>query len=66
MKQLSSVMALDVNGGTRVSYTYDEVNEDTGDPMSVNNKRSFYAVDPELLTHINAIRDYIRQNKLGG
>lgn len=65
MKQLSSFMVLNINGGDRVTYTYDEINEDTGEPISQNNKRSFYIVDESLRTSVNAIRTYIRENKLG-
>ena len=64
MKQLSSFMALAVNGGDRISYTYDEIDESTGDLVSTNNKESFFVVDDGLLGHLNAIRDYIRQNRL--
>lgn len=64
MKQLSSFMALNINGGDRVSFTYDEIDENTGEPISVNNKKSFYVVDGGLADHINAIRGYIRDNKL--
>lgn len=66
MKQLSSFLVLNVNGGDRVSYTYDEINDETGEPISTNNKGNFYVVDEELREHINAIRDFIRINKLEG
>ena len=66
MKQLSSFMALNIDGGDRVSYTYNEINDETGEPISTNNKGNFYVVDEELREHINAIRDYIRKNKLQG
>lgn len=64
MKQLSSFMALNVNGGDRISFTYDEIDAETGEPTSTNQKQSFYAVDAGLKGHIEAIRDYIRTNKL--
>lgn len=64
MKQLSSFMVLNVNGGDRISFTYDEINPDTGEPISQNNKQNFYVVDNTLKGHIEAIRDYIRENKL--
>lgn len=64
MKQLSSFMALNVNGGDRVSYTFDEVDENTGNLVSTNNKESFFVVDETLRGHINAIRTYIRENRL--
>lgn len=66
MKQLSSFMVLNIDGGDRISYTYNEINDETGDPISTNNKKNFYVVDQNLSQHINAIRDYIRQNKLEG
>lgn len=64
MKQLSSFLALSVNGGDRISYTYDEVDPQTGDLVSTNNKESFFAVDPTLRTHVEAVRDYIREHRL--
>lgn len=66
IKQLSSFMALAVNGGDRVSFTYDEIDSDTGDLIDGNKKESFFVVDDELRGHINAVRDYIRANKLQG
>lgn len=64
MKQLSSFMALNVNGGDRISYTFDEVDEDTGNLVSTNNKESFFVVDETLRGHVDAIRNYIRENRL--
>ena len=64
MKQLSSFMVLNVNGGDRISYTYDEVDADTGDLVSTNNKESFFVVDETLRGHVEAVRGYIRENKL--
>lgn len=64
MKQLSSFMVLNVNGGDRISFTFDEINEENGEPISQNNKQNFYVVDSALSKHIEAIRKYIRENKL--
>lgn len=64
MKQLSSFMALNVNGGDRISFTYDEIDDETGEPTSTNNKQSFYVLDEGLRGHVNAIRAYVRENKL--
>ena len=66
MKQLASFLVLNVNGGDRVTYTYDEIDSDTGDLISSNNKGNFFAVDTELRQHIEAIRDHIREHKLEG
>lgn len=64
MKQLSSFMVLNVNGGNRISFTFDEIEDTTGEPVSQNNKKNFYVVDDKLAKHIEAIRAYIRENKL--
>ena len=64
MKQLSSYLVLAVNGGDRVSYTYDEIDETTGEVVNSNVKESFFIVDEELRGHVNAIRAYIREHKL--
>ncbi len=66
MKQLSSFMVLNINGGDRISFTFDEIDENTGEAVSANNKRSFFVVDDGLKAHIEEIRNYIRQNKLEG
>lgn len=64
MKQLSSFMVLNINGGDRISFTYDEINSENGELISSNNKQSFYVVDADLENAIEQIRDYIRNNKL--
>lgn len=64
MKQLSSFMALNIDGGDRVTYTYNDIDGNTGEPISRNNKGNFYVVDDELREHIKAIRDFIKDNKL--
>lgn len=64
MKQLSSFQVLNLNGGDRISFTFDEIDAGTGEPISTNNKANFYAVDEELKAHIEAVRQYIRSNKL--
>ena len=57
-------MALNVNGGDRISYTYDEIDGESGNLIASNTKESFFVVDDELRAHVNAIRDYIRESKL--
>lgn len=64
IKQLSSFAVLNVNGGERVTFTYDVIDADTGDLISPNNKGSFYAVDETLSANIDAIKEYINENKL--
>ena len=57
-------MVLGVNGGDRISYTYDEIDPDTGDLISTNNKESFFVVNDSLSASIEDIRDYIREHRL--
>ena len=64
MKQLSSFMILNVDGGDRVTYTYNEIDSNTGEIISRNNKGNFYVVDDELKGHIDAIRNFVKDNKL--
>lgn len=64
MKQLSSFMVLNIDGGDRVSYTYNEIDDNTGEPIRRNNKGNFYVVDDELKGHIDAIRNFVKDNKL--
>lgn len=64
MKQLSSFMVMSVDGRDRVSYTYNEIDENTGDLISANNKGSFYVVDEKLQVQIDETRDFINTNRL--
>ena len=64
MKQLSSFSVLNVNGGTRVTYTYDVIDDETGNVISTNNKGSFYAVASALKGGISTVQNWITTNKL--
>ena len=64
INQHASFAVLNVNGGDRITYTYDEIDADTGDMISANNKGSFFAVDSALKGKITQIRNYISENKL--
>lgn len=64
MKQLSSFMVLNVNGGDRVSYTFNSIDDNSGEVKEGNAKDSFFVVDSKVKSHIEAIRKYIRENKL--
>lgn len=51
------------DGGYVVNSTYNKINAD-GNIVSSNVKDSFYATDPELQAHIDAIKNYIMTNRL--
>lgn len=63
MKVVTSFTHLITGEGDRIAYTFSEL-DSTGNLVSQNNKGNFVAVDPELVSHINAINDYINKNKL--
>lgn len=64
MKQLSGFLALSVNGGTRITYTYDVINDESGVITAGNQKENFYVTDPNISAAVETIREYIRSNKL--
>lgn len=59
VKQLSGFAVLNINGGHRISYTYDVVS-DSGELVSSNNKKSFYAVG-DVVPHIEALTEIIKK-----
>lgn len=63
MKKVTSFTHLITGEGNRIAYTFSEL-DSTGNLVSQNNKGNFVAVDPELVSHIDAINDYINKNKL--
>lgn len=63
MKQISGFSAISINGGTRVSYTYDEINDTTGELVSQNNKKSFCVVDSGMQDSINAIFESLKERE---
>ena len=63
MKQISGFSAISINGGTRVSYTYDEINDTTGELVSKKNKKSFYVVDSGMQDSINAIFESLKERE---
>lgn len=64
IKQLAAFAVLSVNGGERITYTYDEIDEETGNVTGQNKRGNFYAVDKDLKAAIATVRDYISTNKL--
>lgn len=64
MKQVSGVQLLSVGGVDRVDYTWMEIDDSTGDIISMNNKATFVITDASLKKHADAIREFIRDNKL--
>ena len=68
MKKVTSATMHTTSEGQRMSYTYSDIDEDTGKVISENNRESMVVLDipanKEILEHINAVMDYIKE-KMG-
>lgn len=63
MKKLTSFTKLTTGEGTRISYTYSEVDE-TGNLVSQNNRATFIVVDSSVQAHLDAVESYINEKHL--
>ena len=57
-------MNLSTGEGSRIAYTYSEVNEETGEVVSQNNKGNFLVMNDDVQTHLDAVKKYIRDKYL--
>lgn len=64
MKILTSFLKVKSVEGDRITYSYSEVNPETGEVFSNNNRGNFIIFDNDLKQHIQAIEDWINKNKL--
>ena len=62
-KMLNSFTKFTTGEGERVSFTFSEVSE-KGQLVDQNNKGNFIVMDDELLSHLQAVDNYIRENYL--
>lgn len=58
-KVLTSFMNLSTGEGSRIAFTYSEVDEDTGNIISQNNKGNFLVMNTEVQGRLDAIKEYI-------
>ena len=63
-KILTSFMNLSTGEGSRITYTYSEVDESTGSIISQNNKGNFLVMDDNLQKNLDSVKDYIKNNFL--
>jgi len=61
MKKLTSFTKLTTGEGTRIAFTFSEV-DDMGRLVSQNNKGNFILVDEELKTKVDDIERFISDN----
>lgn len=64
MKKLTSFTKFATAEGVRLAYTYSEINEETGEVISQNNKGSRLVVNADLSAHLEAVDDFIKNNYL--
>lgn len=57
-KIITTISAVPSQEGTRVSYTYSEVDETTGDIQSRHNAGSFVAMQDEVLAAVKTLMDF--------
>lgn len=63
-KILTSFMNLSTGEGSRIAYTYSEVDENTGNIISQNNKGNFLVMDDDVRAYLDAVKKYIRDKYL--
>ena len=63
MKKLTSFTKLTTGEGTRISYTYSEV-DGAGNLVSQNNRATFIVVDSGVQAHLDAVESYINEKHL--
>lgn len=63
-KILTSFMNLSTGEGSRIAYTYSEVDENTGNIISQNNKGNFLVMDDDVQAHLDTVKKYIRDKYL--
>lgn len=64
MKKVTNFNYQIVQEGTRLSYTYSDLNED-GDIINSNNKRSFIVTDNEISEKLKEIKIYLETKENG-
>lgn len=60
---LTSFTKFTTGEGERVSFTFSEVSE-KGELLNPNVKGNFIVMSDELLSHLKAVDDYIKENYL--
>lgn len=64
MKALKSFMIMELNGIPRISYRYNKI-DNSGKLETKDGRGQVFVVDPELQSHVEAIKDFISKNELG-
>ncbi|SFJ26047.1 hypothetical protein SAMN02910355_1843 [Terrisporobacter glycolicus] len=64
MKVLTSFSVIKMSEGQRISYTYTEINANTGEVINNNAQESRFIVQDELKTDANNIMTFIENNFL--
>ena len=62
MKQISGFSVIGINNGLRLTYTYDDLN-DQGELISENVRKSLYIVDNDVKNAAQLIFDFIKEKE---
>lgn len=64
MKILKSFMITNAGEGDVVSFMYNEIDEETGNLISKNNRESFYPMDAKGKKMVTDMKKYIQTTRL--
>lgn len=64
MKVLTSFSVIKMSEGQRISYTYTEINANTGEVINNNKQESRFIVQEELKSNANNIMTFVENNFL--
>lgn len=64
MELLKSYMVTNAGDGDVVSFMYNEINEETGELVSKNKRKSFYPMDVKGKKLVADMKKYIQENHL--
>lgn len=59
MYRITSFTSHQTAEGERLSFTYSEINEETGQLVKSNQRENFILLDPEMLSKVEDIRDFV-------
>ena len=64
MKRVTAFTHLITGEGSRIAYTYSEIDDETGNLISQNNKGNFVVTNQVVLDSINTIIEFINTKQL--
>lgn len=59
MYRITSFTSHKTAEGERISFTYSEINEETGQLVKSNQRENLILLNPEMLSKVEEIRDFV-------